>query len=124
MKLIIVAGASAIVGAVAIGLYVVTRAGAVCPVQNEAFYDHFYAKTLEVNSDTQKAAAIATYGAAVAARVVKEINERDGEVRQAYRDCVADSTFGALPGLAPLSTEEACVAIITTAAIQAAERYP
>ena len=40
MKLIIVAGASAIVGAVAIGLYVVTRAGAVCPVQNEAFYDH------------------------------------------------------------------------------------
>jgi len=55
---------------------------------------------------------------------VKEINERDGEVRQAYRDCVADSTFGALPGLAPLSTEEACVAIITTAAIQAAERNP
>src|SRR6476660_2259781 len=88
MKLIIVAGASAIVGAVAIGLYVVTRTGAVCPVQNEAFYDHFYAKTLAVNSDTQKAAAIATYGAAVAARVVKEINERDGEVRQAYRDCV------------------------------------
>ena len=93
-------------------------------MQNEAFYDHFYAKTLAVNSDTQKAAAIATYGAAVAARVVKEINERDGEVRQAYRDCVADSTFGALPGLAPLSTEEACVAIITTAAIQAAERNP
>ena len=58
MKLIIVAGALAIVGAVAIGLYVVSRAGAVCPVQNEAFYDHFYAKALEVNSDTQKAAAM------------------------------------------------------------------
>jgi hypothetical protein len=124
MKLMIVVGASAIVGAVAIGHYVVSRAGAVCPVQNEAFYDHFYAKTLEVNSDTQKAAAIATYGAAVAARVVNEINERDGEVRQAYRDCVAGSTFGTLPGRAPLSTEEACVAIITTAAIQAAERDP
>jgi len=50
MKLIIVAGALAIVGAVAIGLYVVTRTGAVCPVQNEAFYDHFYAKTLEVTA--------------------------------------------------------------------------
>jgi len=48
----------AIVGAVAIGLYVVSRAGAVCPVQNEAFYDHFGTVNLSGGVSRMQAMAV------------------------------------------------------------------